>query len=44
MLSRPGDTGDEFAFITPLSTERALRKELGGLSGLEVLSVLHVLD
>lgn len=44
MLSRPGDTAGEVAFITPLSTERALRRELGECKQLKVLSVLHVLD
>ena len=44
MLSRPGEDESELAFITPMSTERALRKELAALTCLRPASVLHVLD
>ena len=44
LLSRAGESAGELAFITPMSTERALRKELAALSCLRVQSVLHVLD
>ena len=44
MLSRSDEDEQALAFITPMSTERALRKELAALTCLQVESVLHVLD
>ncbi len=44
MLSRAGEGEKELAFLTPLSTERTLRQELGGMQHLQAASILHVLD
>ncbi|MCI8359751.1 MAG: homoserine dehydrogenase [Clostridiales bacterium] len=44
ILSRPCEDRQELAFITPMSTERTLRRELAALTSLRVESILHVLD
>lgn len=44
LLSRPGETEQELAFLVPPASERSQREKLAGLASIEVQSVLHVLD
>lgn len=43
-LTKANQDKNEFAFLTPFSSERTLRKDLESISSLTTASVLHVLD
>ncbi|MDD4699887.1 MAG: homoserine dehydrogenase [Oscillospiraceae bacterium] len=43
-LTKANQDINEFAFLTPFSSERTLRKDLESISSLNAASVLHILD
>ena len=44
LLKRAGAPEDEFAFVTPAASERALRTQLETLLGAEIISTIRVTD
>jgi len=43
-LTKANQDRNEFAFITPFSSERTLRKDIDSISSLSSTSILHILD
>lgn len=44
LLKRAGAPEDEFAFVTPVASERELRTKLETLLGAEIISTIRVTD